>query len=223
MFIIFLLIPRGIFARFEKLFLNLLDIGTKSDTWRSFTFTIRIKLPDESIWPRVDARRLAKSTNTPSRFAMPLRRFYCSYIRRYGRSVLVIVRQVNASPDMRRAARISMYCGITHLRQIISSLNYIFPRRTPVTVRADLFRIYIVHRWEQKPNFSGHFPRIAYAPRFLDRTFRFMQIMPLSSVTDFYTCRAKKAPVKGVRVRFLIRSPFFFEDNETLNVREADR
>lgn len=36
---------------------------------------------------------------------------------------------------MRRAARISMYRGITHLRQIISSLNYIFPRRVPVAAR----------------------------------------------------------------------------------------
>lgn len=33
-----------------------------------------------SIQPCEDARRLAKNTNTPSRFAMPLRRFYCSYI-----------------------------------------------------------------------------------------------------------------------------------------------
>jgi len=50
----------------------------------------------------------------------------------YDRSVLVIVRQVNAPSDMRRAGRISMYRGITHSRQIISSLNYIFPRRAPL-------------------------------------------------------------------------------------------
>lgn len=93
-------------------------------------------------------------------------------------SVLVIVRQVNASPDMRRAARISMYCGITHLRQIISSLNYIFPRRTPVTARGFISHL---HRpsMRTKTEFLGHFPRrrcIAYAPRLLDRAFRFMQI-----------------------------------------------
>lgn len=109
-------------------------------------------------------------------------------------SVLVIVRQVNASPDMRRAARISMYCGITHLRQIISSLNYIFPRRTPVTARGFISHL---HRpsMKTKTEFLGHFPRrrcIAYAPRLLDRAFRFMQIGRCRPSQIFTRVRRKK-------------------------------
>lgn len=116
---------------------------------------------------------------------------------RYGRSVLVIVRQVNASPDMRRAARISMYRGITHLRQIISSLNYIFPRRTPVAAR--IYFAFTSSIDENKNRISRPFPRrrcIAYAPRFLDRISLYVNYRCRPS--DFYACRTKKLTVKSV-------------------------
>lgn len=83
----------------------------------------------------------------------------------YGRSVLVIVRQVNASSDMRRAARISMYRGITHLRQIISSLNYIFPRR--VAVGARVYFAFTSSIDENKNRISRPFSAVSLK-RFLD-------------------------------------------------------
>jgi len=124
---------------------------------------------------------------------------------RYDRSVLVIVRQVNALPDMRRAARISMYRGITHLRQIISSLNYIFPRRTPVVAR--VYFAFTSSIDENKNRISRPFSasplhRLRAA---VSRSRFVLCKLPLPSVTDFYGCRAKKATVRGVYV-FLIRS-----------------
>lgn len=121
---------------------------------------------------------------------------------RYGRSVLVIVRQVNASPDMRRAARISMYRGITHLRQIISSLNYIFPRRTPVAAR--IYFAFTSSIDENKNRISRPFSasplhRLRAA---VSRSRFALCKLPLPSVTDFYACRMKKATVKYVRVCF---------------------
>lgn len=110
---------------------------------------------------------------------------------RYGRSVLVIVRQVNASSDMRRAARISMYRGITHLRQIISSLNYIFPRRASVARRAALAFTSSID--ENKNRISRPFSasplhRLRAA---VSRSRFALCKSPLSSpVADFYTCRA---------------------------------
>jgi len=128
---------------------------------------------------------------------------------RYGRSVLVIVRQVNASSDMRRAARISMYRGITHLRQIISSLNYIFPRRASVAAR--VYFAFTSSIDENKNRISRPFSasplhRLRVA---VSRSCFALCKLPLSSVTNFYTYDTKKVHLS--RVKVFNSQSFFFE------------
>lgn len=147
---------------------------------------------------------------------MPLRRFYRSYIRSYGRSVLVIVRQVNAPPDMRRAARISMYCGITHSRQIISSLNYIFPRRTPVAAR--IYFAFTSSIDENKNRISRPFSASPlHRLRFLDRVSLYANCRP----SQIFARVARKKRLSRMCVCVFNSQSFFFEDNEMLNTRES--
>jgi len=119
---------------FWKIVLNSLDTGTKSDTVIVYIYD-KDKITSRKCLTARGCSAIGQKHEYTLAFCNAVETILLLVYTRYGRSVLVIVRQVNASPDMRRAARISMYRGITHLRQIISSLNYIFPRRTPVAAR----------------------------------------------------------------------------------------
>lgn len=107
---------------------------------------------------------------------------------------------------MRRAARISMYRGITHLRQIISSLNYIFPRRASVAGR--VYFAFTSSIDENKNRISRPFSasplhRLRAA---VSRSCFALCKLPLSSVTNFYTRHVKKKCTCQGRREFLNRS-----------------
>lgn len=189
--IIFLLIRAPVFPRVAK---NCTPTRDR-DARRSFTFTIKIKLRREHS-AACGRSAIGQKHEYTLAFCNAVETILLLVYTRYGRSVLVIVRQVNASSDMRRAARISMYRGITHLRQIISSLNYIFPRRAPVARRGFISHL---HRpsMRTKTEFLGHFPRRRCVARRAVTSLGRVSLYAERRIANFYTRRTK-----GERVYF---------------------